>query len=303
MKDPKHRRGDRKDGYLVKETDPLHALAPYILPNRADNEAVLSETLDMSQVMAYIEKKNADLPQFRYTFFHFIVAALAKTITLRPHMNRFYSGHRLYDRKELLFSFVVKKQFSDTGDEVLATIRMDRESDVPPLEQVYEKVKDIVCRVRETDQTDSTTDKMNILLKMPRPILRFAMRILRWLEYHGHYPDALMCDDPYYSSVFLSNLGSIKMSADYHHLTNWGTNSIFVIVGEKKPTPFYRANGTVEVKDAICLGITIDERIADGFYFAKSIKILRRLFADPSLIELPIYEPLPPESDAPEKEG
>lgn len=303
MKDPKHRRGDRKDGYLVKETDPLHAIAPYILPNRADNEAVLSETVDMTRVIAYIEKKNAGNPEFKYTFFHFIVAAIAKTITLRPNMNRFYSGHRLYDRKELLFSFVVKKQFTDTGDEVLATIKIDRESDVPPLEQVYEKVKKIVYCVRKTDKTDSTTDKMNFLLKMPRPILRFAMRILRWLEYHGRYPDSLMYDDPYYSSVFLSNLGSIKMSADYHHLANWGTNSIFVIVGEKKPTPFYQADGSVLVRDALKLGITIDERIADGFYFAKSIKILRRFFEDPELIERPIYEDLPPIEYAEKKDG
>jgi len=297
MKDQKRKRGDRKDGYLVKESDPLHAIAPYFLPNRADNEAILSEIVDMTHVIEYINRKNADNPEFKYTFFHFIVAAIAKTMTLRPHMNRFYAGHRLYDRKELSFSFVVKKQFTDSGDEVLATVKVDRESDVSPLEQVYNKVKKIVFSVRKTDKTDSTTDKMNFLLKMPRPVLRFAMRILRWLEYHGHYPDALMCDDPYYSSVFLSNLGSIKMSADYHHLANWGTNSIFVIVGEKKPMPFYQEDGSVMVRDALQLGITIDERIADGFYFAKSIKILRRLFENPEWIERPIYEELPPLND------
>ncbi|MBQ4065875.1 MAG: hypothetical protein IJD10_07220 [Clostridia bacterium] len=294
MADKNRKRGDRKDGYLVKETDPIHALAPYMLPNRADNEAFLTETIDMTKVMAFIEEKNADSPDFKYTFFHFIVAALAKTITLRPHMNRFYSGHRLYDRKELLFSFVVKKQFSDSGAEVLATIKIDRESEESPLEQVYQKVKKIVCSVRKENKVDSATDKMNFLLKMPRPILRFAIAMLRWLEYHGHYLSSLMSDDPYYSSVFLSNLGSIKMSADYHHLANWGTNSIFVIVGEKKPRPFYGVDGSVSVKDALTLSLTIDERIADGFYFAKSIQILRRFFDDPELIERPIGEELPP---------
>lgn len=296
MKDLKQKRGDRKDGYWVKESDPLHAIAPYILPNRADNEAVLTETIDMTRVMEYIERKNGNHPEFKYTFFHFIVAALAKTITLRPHLNRFYSGHRLYDRKELLFSFVVKKKFSDSGAEVLATIKIDRESQVPPLEQVYEKVKKIVYSVRKTEDIDATTDKMNLLLTMPRPILRFAIRILRWLEYHGRYPKALMYDDPYYSSVFLSNLGSIKMNADYHHLANWGTNSIFVVIGEKKPTPFFLEDGSVLVHDALKLSLTIDERIADGYYFSKSIQILRRLFEDPSLIDRPIDEELPVEN-------
>ena len=103
MADRKKRRGDRKDGYLVRETDPLHAISPYILPNRTDNEAVLTETVDMTNVIAYIEGRNADSPEFRYTFFHFICAALAKTITLRPKMNRFYSGHRLKMTSSMLF--------------------------------------------------------------------------------------------------------------------------------------------------------------------------------------------------------
>ncbi len=292
MAERKRRWKDRKDGYLVRDIDSVHALAPYILPNRADNEAVLTDTLDMTNVIKYIEEKNSSSPEYKYTFFHFIVAAIAKTIVLRPKMNRFYSGHRLYDRKELLFSFVVKKKFTDNGQEVLATIKIDQDSDVSAIDQVYEKVKKIVCSVRKENKQDSATDKMDILLKIPRPILRFAMRILKWLEYHGKYPKWLMYDDPYYSSVFLSNLGSIKMSADYHHLANWGTNSIFGIIGEMKPMPFYNADGTIEVKQGLNLSLTIDERIADGFYFANSIKILRKFFDDPSLIDDPINMPI-----------
>lgn len=292
MAERKKRFGDRKDGYLVRDIDSVHAIAPYILPNRADNEAVLTDTVDMTHVIDYIARKNSDEPEFKYTFFHFIVAAIAKTIVLRPKMNRFYSGHRLYDRKDLLFSFVVKKKFSDNGQEVLATIKIDPDSDASPIDQVYEKVKKIVYSVRKENNSDSTTDKMDMLLKIPRPILRLAMRILRWLEYHGKYPKFLMYDDPYYSSVFLSNLGSIKMSADYHHLANWGTNSIFGIVGEMKPMPFYNADGSVEVKPGLNLSLTIDERIADGFYFANSIKILRKFFENPELIDEPISKPL-----------
>lgn len=292
MKDKKKRWGDRKDGYLVRDIDSMHALAPYMVPDRADNEAVLAENMDMTEVVRYIAEKNAGDPEFKYTIFHFVVAALAKTIVLRPKMNRFYSGHRLYDRKDLLFSFVVKKKFSDNGLEVLSTIKIDPESETPPLEQVYEKVKKIVYSVRKEDKKDSTTDKMDLLLKMPRPILRTAVRLLRWMEYHGWYPKFLMYDDPYYSTVFISNLGSIKMSADYHHLANWGTNSIFAIVGEKKMMPFYLEDGSTVVKEGLKLSLTIDERIADGFYFANSIKILRKLFENPALIERPITEPI-----------
>lgn len=290
MNEKQIRRGDRKDGYLVKETDPIHAICPYILPNRADNEAVLTETFDMTNVIAYINEKNKDDPEFKYTFFHFICAALAKTITLRPKLNRFYSGHRLYDRKDLLFSFVVKKKFDDNAEEVLATIKFDRDSEISPIEQIYEKVKEIVYSVRKEGKTDSTTSKMNIMLKIPRPLLRLTFKFLGWLEYHGRYPKSFMVDDPYYSSVFISNLGSIKMSADYHHLTNWGTNSVFCIISEKKPTPFYNPDGSVTMREALKMSLTVDERIADGLYFANSIKIIKKLFEEPELIERPIGE-------------
>lgn len=282
----------RTDGVLVPETDPMHMITPHMLPNRADNEAVLNEIFEMTAVETYLERKNAENPEFKYTFFHVICAAIAKVLALRPRMNRFYAGRRLYDRNDIIFSFVVKKKFEDNGAEALAIIKIDRESEVSPVEQIHEKVKQVVYSVRKAGQTDGTTDKIGILTKLPRGILRFVMNFLAWMDYHGIYPAALMKNDPYFSSVFVSNLGSIKMHANYHHLVNWGTNSIFVVIGEKKPTPFYQPDGTVQMRSALEMGLTIDERIADGVYFAKSIRLLRRLLAEPELLDLPIMTPV-----------
>ena len=227
----------RRDGTLVPETDPMHLITPHMVPDRCDNEAVLTELFDMTAVEAYLAKKNADGPEFKYTFFHVICAAIAKVLVLRPRMNRFYAGRRLYDRNDILFAFVVKKKFEDNGAEALAIIKVDKDGEISPVEQIHGKVKDIVYSVRKENKTEGTTEKMGILTKLPRGLLRFVMSFLNWLDYHGKYPAALMKDDPYFASVFVSNLGSIKMHANYHHLVNWGTNSIFVVIGEKKLTP------------------------------------------------------------------
>lgn len=133
---------------------------------------------------------------------------------------------------------------------------------------------------------------MDIFLKMPHWMINLVFKILRRMEFHGVYPTTLMRGDPYYSSCFISNLGSIKMHAQYHHLAEWGTNSFFVIIGEKKPTPFFKEDGSYEVKNALDLSITIDERIADGLYFAKTLKIVKALLANPELLELPIETPV-----------
>ncbi len=287
MEKQKKQRGDRKDAWLVRETDPMHLLMPYMLPGRTANEAVLNEEIDLTAINAFLAKKNADEPEFRYTFFHVICAAMAKTVAQRPKMNRFYSANRLYQRKEITFSFIVKKKFTDDAAEALAIVKYDPESEVPVLEQIYSQVKKVVYSVRKEGKTDGTTDKMKILLRLPRPLLSLTVWFLRRLEAHGHYPASLMKDDPYYTTVFISNLGSIRMHASYHHIAEWGTNSIFLVIGEKKPRPFYAADGSYELRDSLDLGLTADERIADGVYFAGSMRLLKKLLAEPELLEAP----------------
>jgi len=281
---------NRRDGIYVPETDPMHAIMPYFLPNRADNEAVIYEKIDLTAIEAFLAKKNADSPEFKYTFFHVICAAVAKIIYLRPRMNRYYSGFRLYDRKDISLAFTAKRKFTDNADEALCILKIDKESDEAPLTQVYEHIKKIVYGIRTENKTDGATDVMAALTVLPRPIMKLVVKILDKLDYHDKYPMSLMKVDPYFATVFLSNLGSIKMKAGYHHLANRGTNSIFIIIGEKKTEPWFNEDGTYEMKTTLSLGITIDERIADGYYFSKTIKLLKKILQNPELLENPLSE-------------
>ena len=285
MTEKKKHRLDRPDAYYIQKTDTMHRFFPYILPDRTDNEAVMSQVIDLTNIKAYLEKKNADSPEFKYTFFHVICAGIAKTIALRPRMNRFYSGKRFYERKNIILSFTAKKRLVDNSEESLALIKIDKDSDTSPIDQVYSKIKKFVYTMRVENKQDGATDIMDILVKLPRPIIKLVVWVLNFLEAHGKYPKSLMKEDPYYSSVFISNLGSIKMNASYHHLTNWGTNSLFVIIGEKRAMPFYNADGTFDVREGLELGITVDERIADGVYFANTIKTLKKILENPELLD------------------
>lgn len=292
MSDKQRRRGDRRDAKLARDLDSMHVFMPFLLPKRTDNEAVMNEVIDLTSVMEYIERKNAGNPDYKYTIFQVICAALAKTVYLRPKMNRFVSGHRTYDRNDLSFSFVVKKKFVDDAHESLAIMKMDQESEISPMDQFHDKLRDIVYSVRVHDKQDSTTDIMDIFKKLPRWLTRIIVGCLNILDYYGKVPAALCKSDPYNSTIFITNLGSIKMSANYHHLVNWGTNSFFVVVGEKYRRPYFREDGSYELRDALELGMTVDERIADGLYFAGSVRLLRRLLNEPELLELPFSTPV-----------
>ena len=100
----------------------------------------------------------------------------------------------------------------------------------------------------------------------------------------------MIATDPYYTSCVISNLGSIRLKSGYHHLTNWGTCSIFCIIGEKKLSPFFQPDGSAEMRETVELGLTIDERLADGYYYSKTVRLLKKLLECPELLERPMSE-------------
>ena len=284
LKTRKKDRRDRRDAYYLRDADSMHVIMPYVMPTRCANEAVMSEDFDISEVDRYVKKKNAENPSFKYTWFHVICAAVAKTIILRPKLNYFISGYRMYERKDIEIAFTVKRKFEDNSEEALARFIVNKEGG-NLVEEVHSFVESFVTKVRKHNRTEGITNKFNFYQALPRPFFRFFVWILRHMEYHGIYPDSLKKDDPCYSTVYITNLGSIKMSADYHHVFEWGTNSFFIVMNEMKTIPFYNEDGTFEMKPTIRLCFTIDERIADGFYFAKSIKYLNHLLQHPELLE------------------
>ena len=199
-------------------------------------------------------------------------------------MNRFVQGNRMYMRNCLTASFVIKKQFNDESHESLAFLYFAPEDTI---NDVHQKLYKEIHTYRGTNATDNSTDGMDMLLKFPRWILRIIIKILHRLDYYGRVPLSLVKTDPNYATIFLSNLGSIKLNAAYHHLNNWGTNSLFVTIGEKHLMPYHDAEGKVEMRETLKLGITLDERIADGYYYSKSIRLLKHLLQNPELLELP----------------
>ncbi len=288
MNDTKRHIGDRRDGTLLRDIDSMHIIMPMIYPNRCDNEAFISERIDLTNVDAYIAKRNAENPVFKFTLFHLIVAAILKVIVLRPKLNRFIANKNLYQRKELSASFVIKKQFNDASEEGMAFIRANGDSTLDTLrEDLYKQITHV-----KKGGTDSTMDAMEFLKKLPRFVVKFFIALMRWCDRHGIVPKSLIASDPYYASVILSNLGSIKLRSGYHHLTNWGTTSLFVVVGEMKKRPFYDDEGNAEFRNSVDLGLTIDERLADGYYYSKSVRMLKYILEHPECLEKPFNEPV-----------
>jgi hypothetical protein len=131
---------------------------------------------------------------------------------------------------------------------------------------------------------------MDILQRTPLPLKKVLGAGARFLDRRGWMPQAVIETDPFQSSVVLANLGSIKLKSGYHHLTNWGTTSLFIVIGEIKERPFTDADGNTEMRISVDIGLTVDERISDGYYCSKSVQLLKKFLEEPELLELPLEE-------------
>ena len=279
--------GDRRDGRRVKAPG-LQTVMGYLLPKRTDCEVYLNDTIDATELVQYLERRNAEHPDYKTTVFHCAVTGMARMVKERPVMNRFIQGYRMYERDEITISFVVKRRFADGAEESLMVLTPSDEDNLDSIS------KRIVGDVKETRKSEHSTGGIDAVLDvfaaLPRPVLIVAIRIIRWLDFWGKNPKFLTDGDPNYTTILTSNLGSIKCPSVYHHLNNYGTNSIMITIGTLHKEELIMPDGTKQIRDVIDIGATLDERIADGFYCARSLKLIKHVFANPTLLEKPIGE-------------
>lgn len=281
--------GDRKDGVWLKDIPAMNRIMPSLMPNRADNEAHISVDIDLAPINAYLAKLNEGRTEDKYTFFHIVSAAIGKAFILRPKMNRFIVGSKMYQRKDVSVAFTVKKRFDDHAEEALAFFTYDPKE---TLESYHEKIMKVIHATKSYEEKDTSTGAMDIVTKLPQCIITGIVKSVLWLDKHGWAPEFLIGSDPNHAAIFLSNLGSIGLPGGYHHLVNWGTNSCFVVVGKKKVKKVYDEEGNGTVQQVLPLGITLDERIADGYYYSGTVALVKELLAHPELLEMPADTPV-----------
>ena len=285
----KRKRGDRKDGIWLKDIPGLQSIMAHLWPNRTDREVCLFDRLDATELMQYLSAKNAAHPDYKTTIFHCYLYGIAKMLNERPKMNRFICGRRFYQHTEISLSFVAKRRFEDHAEESLMYL-VPEENET--LDSFSHKISGIVHTAKTEEHAVAGVDAtLDNLAKLPRPLLMLIVRIVRWMDFWGVVPRSLTAGDPNYSSVLASNLGSIKAPEVYHHLNNYGTLSIMTTLGELHKEEILMPDGTKQLRDIVDFSATIDESIADGFYYSKSLRLLKHLFRHPELFDAPLSVP------------
>lgn len=274
----------RRDGTYVGDAPPLRRIIPYLMRSRTESIVYFPQRIEVDALLVWLEDVNTGrAPEERTTLFHVFLTAIARTLRLRPELNRFVAGRRTYQHKDISVSFVVKAAMTDDAPDTEARLVFTGQETV---EEVRAMVTAMVHRERGTEKGGD--DRLiDFFVSWPRPILNAVSGLIRRLDYHNAVPGPLMDSIPLYTSVYVVNTGSIGIDPPFHHLYEHGTASVFVAIGRVHKEPVVDEDDQVVVRSVVDLVYTLDERASDGFYFARTAEVFRRLVSEPELLARP----------------
>lgn len=269
----------RPDARSIPGLSPLRRFMPALLPQRNGAVVYFEQIVPVQALQAFIDARNAERPADAppIKLFAVLVTALAHTLTLRPTLNRYVAGGKLWQRDAISVGYVVKKAMADSAK--MTTVRMTLPE--PPTLDAVTALMAAQQRIGRGDAPLTSEKEMAVVTRLPMPLLRGLMALQRLLDGWGLLPAMMTRDDPLYASVMCANLGSVGLDAGFHHLFEYGTTPLFLTIGRVHRAPIVDDAGAVVAADVVKLCWSYDERIADGFYAARSLETFSALLREP----------------------
>lgn len=247
----------RPGSFLVKCVHRYRQLMPYLMPTRNESVVYYDSYVYAKPILDFLEKVK-DAP-YKITLTHVLVHACAMGIYKHPTMNQYIMGYRLYQREKAEISFSLKKEkVSKAPIKVVKLVVEKNETLLDVARRVHERLN-----IERSDKKTYTDKEIDLVTCLPCFVLRFMVWLLRCLDSWNLLPASFIAKDPLYASIFIANLGSIGMDAGFHHLYEYGTIPLFLMVGKVQEMPVV-VDGKVEVRQMLHLRFTYDERIDDG---------------------------------------
>ena len=279
----KRRFGDRKEGRLLRSLPAFAKFVPFIMPTRNDACNQYEESFEVSDVDRRLRKLRVDGYK-GIGILHFIIAAYIRGVSMLPGMNRFIVGRRIYARDNIEVVMTVKRSLAIDATET--TIKVVFEP-TDTIFDVYRKMNEKIDEIKTVEGNNNTEDVAEAMCKAPRFLLRFALTILRIMDYFGWLPQSLLDASPFHGSMIITDLGSLRIGPIYHHIYNFGTLPVFISFGAKRHAYELDRHGNMVDRKYVDCKFVMDERTVDGHYYAQFLQAIRYLFQHPEIVETP----------------
>ena len=267
-------KSSRGDGKLAK-VHPYRRMMPIIMPSKVESLVFFDQWLPIAELERYLKTHGEEIG-CRMT--HIIVAAVARGFHHHPNMNRFVSGGRLYDRDDVWVSFSMKRKKLDASAKV-AVVKM-QVPDGMSLKGLCDKINGQVQEQR-TEKKTYLDKELNLFLSLPTFILKAAFRLLQWCDDRNILPQGFTRTDAMFTSAFVANLGTLGMSAGYHHLYEWGNCPLFIMIGQTEERVLPDGKGGVKIEEGMQIRFTYDERVEDGLTARHGMDAMMHALTEP----------------------
>ena len=285
-----HRRwGDRCDGRRIRSLAAMDQVSPYIMVTRNTSSNLFEDSFEISQIDRYIRRKRREgLTNFGIT--HVLLACYVRALCRYPSLNRFISGQKIYSRgDDIQYCMTVKKEMTASSPDTVIKVHL---SPRDTADDVYRKLQSAVDEVKNTPLDSSFDNTAAAFTMIPGVLLKFAVWVLKTMDYFGLLPGFLLEVSPFHGSLFFTSMGSLGIPPIFHHLYDFGNLPVFGAFGMKRRATEVLEDGTVVQKKYVDVKFTLDERIVDGFYYAAFFKHYKRLLMHPEILDNPPEEVL-----------
>ncbi|MCQ2547976.1 MAG: hypothetical protein MJ145_03115 [Clostridia bacterium] len=268
----------RSDGYRVKGEDIFYEFTPHIMVERTDATNFFEDEINYRILQKYINSCRSK--GINMSYMSIIVAAFVRLISQNYKLNRFVSNKKIYARNHLCFCVAALSDAEGEKQETICKVYFNLDDDIFT---VNDKIQEAL-RVAQAPNEQNAMDKfLSALVKAPG-LVSGICNVGRFLDKHFGLPFSLVNISPFHASFFVTNLASLRIEPVFHHIYNFGTTSIFLAFG--KP------HKAIEVDDekgilrrSITFRATTDDRVAEGYYYAKCFKELQSYLKNPSVLE------------------
>ena len=279
--------GDRTDGRRIRTEPPMNQVSPYVMWTRCSSMNLFEESFEITNVERYIRQKRRE-GMTSFGLMHVLLACYCRSLCRYPALNRFIAGQKIYSHgNDIQFCLTVKKEMTSTSPETVIKVHL---APTDTAEDVYNKLNTEIEKVKNTPLDSSFDNLAHAFMLIPGLFLKFTVWLLRVLDYFGLLPKFLLELSPFHGSVFFTSMGSLGIPPIFHHLYDFGNLPVFCSFGCKRRALEVQEDGSVVQKKYLDFKFSMDERIADGFYYAAFFKHFKRIMHHPEQLDLPPEE-------------
>lgn len=250
--------------------------ASTIYKKPVDSKIFGSVEIDITDLEIYIQTKRK--AGVKITLTHFFLLATARAIKEEiPEFNTYVKRGNIYAYPQMDATVSVLNKNGEMGSVKVQKI------DTYNLAELAEHLRQEIQTAQKGD--DKSKNQKEALAQIPWPFRGYIYQIIKYVTVHlGISIPFLGLSANNFGAFFLSNIGSIGLDIGYPALFPSANVSFVLIMGGVSKKPWV-VNNEIVPRAIITLGAALDHRVVDASHGGKLFKYLKKVVAQPELLE------------------